>query len=86
MERQALEDEVTRLTARLLDDEALPTRADAALNVFEVFLQNIDGQTELAPQIIDGPLAIAEQLENRLPTCLARCHRYLPKRSNVLTF
>jgi len=87
----ALEDEVARLTPWSRDDEALPGRADAALNVFEILLENADGQTELAPQVIKVPLALTEEFENLLSTRLASCHGRLPKRSivptsDVLTF
>ena len=79
MKRGALEDVAARLTPWSLDDEALPGRADGALNVNEVFLENADGQAELAPQVAKFPLAITEEFENLLPTGLSWCHAAFQK-------
>ena len=58
MRRGALEDEVACFTTGGSDDQPLPSRANAALDVTEVLLEDLDRQTKLAAEIVKLPLDV----------------------------
>lgn len=70
MERGTPEGEIAGLAPRRLHDQALPTGSNAALDVTEVFLEYLDRQSELSPEIVKLPLAVAQTFDDLLPASL----------------
>jgi len=64
---RALEDEVTGLASRGCHDQPLPAAANAALDVTEILLEDLDRQTERMPEIVELPLISPQPFDDFLP-------------------
>ena len=66
MERGALEDEVARLAPRRCHDQAVSSGTNAALDVTEILLEDLDRQTEIVAKIVELPLVLAQPFDDLL--------------------
>jgi hypothetical protein len=66
MRRGALENEVACLAAGGSDDQAPPFRPNAALDVAEILLEHVDGQTKIMTEIVEFPLAFGQSFDDPL--------------------
>jgi len=71
MRSGALEDEVARLATGGSQNQPLPTGANAALDVAEILLEDLDRQGKLAPQIVELPLSLDQSFDDLLTSGLS---------------
>lgn len=69
--RGALEDKVTRFATRGFDDQPLPSRPNAALDVANILLQHFNGEAEFAAKIVELPLALSQSFDDLLTSGLS---------------
>jgi hypothetical protein len=60
MERGALEDEVARVAPRRSHDQTVSSGTNAALDVTEILLEDLDRQTEVMAEIVEFPLILSQ--------------------------
>jgi len=59
MRRGALENEAAYLTTRRSENQASAAGANAALDVAEILLEDLDRQTEITPEFVELPLSLS---------------------------